>query len=300
MRSRTFLFIYCLIILNLVSCKPSTPTDSATDSPEPETPVSTEILPTATPDVPLAAVVNGEGISQIQFESELKRYQSSQLNTGESDVTLKPEELVLDDMVNQVLLAQGASEKGYKVDDSVLQDRTNQLVEKLGGQAALDEWIQSQGYSSEEFQYALRISIASSWMRDQITSAVPATADQVHLRQILFIEQANAQSALQQVRAGADFATMAEEYDPITRGDIGWFPRGYLTQPQVEEAAFALQPGGVSEVITSEIGYHLIQVIERDEKHALSPDAFSVLQLQAVEKWLVDKKQTSQIEILIQ
>ena len=134
-------------------------------------------------------------------------------------------------------------------------------------------------------------------MRDKINKEVPTTGDEVHLRQILFTEEANAQSVLQEVRSGADFATLAEQYDPITRGDIGWFPRGYLTQAKVEEAAFALQPGEVSEVISSDIGYHLIQVIERDGNHTLAPDAYQSAQKQAVIQWLAKQKESSQIEI---
>ncbi len=48
-----------------------------------------------------------------------------------------------------------------------------------------------------------------------------------------------------QLQAGADFATLAYRYDPLTGGDLGWFPRGVLTQPAVEEAAFSLQTTGI-------------------------------------------------------
>ncbi len=65
--------------------------------------------------------------------------------------------------------------------------------------------------------------------------------------------------------------TLASEADPVTRGDLGWFPRGYLLQPEVEEAAFSLQPGEVSQVIKSAIGFHLVQVIEKDPARPVDP-----------------------------
>ena len=163
----------------------------------------------------------------------------------------------------------------------------------------LQTWMTAHQYSADQFQYAIRISSAAAWMRDKINKNVPTTGDEVHLRQILFTEEANAQSVLQEVRSGADFATLAEQYDPITRGDIGWFPRGYLTQAQVEEAAFKLQTGEVSEVISSEIGYHLIQLIERDPQPSLSPDAYR-LHTSRLSAWLANQQNTSQIEIRVQ
>jgi hypothetical protein len=34
--------------------------------------------------------------------------------------------------------------------------------------------------------------------------------------------------------------------DPLTRGDLGWVPRGYLLDEKIEEAAFGLQVGGTA------------------------------------------------------
>jgi peptidyl-prolyl cis-trans isomerase C len=302
MRSRASSFLlFCLLIISLTGCSTSQPSPSVvpTVSQAVLTATSTIVQPTATPDVPMAAIVNGEGIPLDQYQSELKRYQAGISADNQQAGTKKPEEIVIQDMIDQVLLAQGAAEKGFSVDDVKLQDRLNQLIETLGGQSALDGYEQAQGYSPDEFKYALRVSIASTWMRDQITATVPRTADQIHAQQIFLTDQTEAQAVLQEIKSGSDFATVAEEYDPVTRGDIGWFPRGYLTQQKVEDAAFALQPGGVSDVIQSDIGFHIIKVIERDAQHSLTPDAYSTLQHLAIQQWLQDKQKASQIEIQI-
>lgn len=71
---------------------------------------------------------------------------------------------------------------------------------------------------------------------------------------------------LDQLREGADFAEVAREHsqDPgsaAAGGDLGWVERGIMV-PAFEEAAFALEPGVVSEPVRSEFGYHLIKVTE--------------------------------------
>jgi len=81
------------------------------------------------------------------------------------------------------------------------------------------------GYTDASFRADLKRSIDAAWMRDKIIKAVPATADQVHVQQILLYNANDAQSVLQKLKGGADFNTLAAQYDPDARGDLGWFPK---------------------------------------------------------------------------
>ena len=76
-----------------------------------------------------------------------------------------------------------------------------------------------------------------------------------------------AEDVLRRARAGESFEKLAQEYsaDPSNKnkgGDLGWFGRGRMVKA-FEDAAFALQPGQISEVIETEFGYHIIKVEER-------------------------------------
>jgi peptidyl-prolyl cis-trans isomerase C len=75
---------------------------------------------------------------------------------------------------------------------------------------------------------------------------------------------AKAQSLLQRIKAGEDFAKIAaaesdDDGSAINFGDLGWFGRGQLA-PSLEEAAFQLQTGQISEPVKSQLGYHILQV----------------------------------------
>lgn len=72
-----------------------------------------------------------------------------------------------------------------------------------------------------------------------------------------------------EIDKGKSFSEMAKEYsdDPGSAtqgGDLGYFRRGAMVPP-FEEAAFALKPGGLSEVVETAFGFHLIKVTGRRE-----------------------------------
>ena len=128
-------------------------------------------------------------------------------------------------------------------------------------------------------------------MAEQAAASVSENTEQVHARELLVADEQTAQDLLAQIQAGADFAALAAAYslDLSSRpagGDLGWFPRGLLTTPEVEQAAFNLQPGETSAVIHSALGYHLVQTLERDPAHPLSSAAEQALRAKTYEAWL--------------
>jgi len=77
-------------------------------------------------------------------------------------------------------------------------------------------------------------------------------------------------------------------------GDMDWFPRGENTA-EVEEAAFSLAVGEMSEPISNTIGYHVIEVLGHEERE-LSPAILEQRQLQAFEDWLAEQRQSETVE----
>jgi parvulin-like peptidyl-prolyl isomerase len=262
--------------------------------PVPTLTLTTIPTPTETP-VPLAASVNGEGITAAEFEAELARYQAAQASLGNTVSLETATQTVLNEMIDTLLLEQGAAASGFVVDEATVQSRIDTLAAQVGGPDTLAAWEAAHGYTDADFRSGLRLQIAAAWMRDQIAASIPNTAEQVHVKQILFYNAGDAQQALGLLQAGSNFDDLAAQYDPVTKGELGWFPRGYLPSAAIEEAAFALQPGQYSAIIQDETGYHILYVVERDPTRLLSPDALLTLQERAVQSWLTQRRNESTI-----
>jgi peptidyl-prolyl cis-trans isomerase C len=253
---------------------PAVPTDTPAPSPTP---------------VPLMATVNDQAIPLAVYDQELARCQK-----GLTEAALDPATCpatVYDTLVQHAVVEQAARAAGLSVAAADVDAALETITAELGGPSALEAWLQVNLYSLEQLRAGLEAEQLRSLMLAQVVAAVPPTAEQVHARDILLTDADTAQAVLNQLQAGSDFATLALSYSRdlgsrAAGGDLGWFPRGVLTQPDVEAAVFALEPGQTSAVVASPLGFHILQVLERDPARPLSPAAADTLRAAAYAAWV--------------
>jgi parvulin-like peptidyl-prolyl isomerase len=165
---------------------------------------------------------------------------------------------------------------------------------------ALQTLLERNFLTEAEFRTRLQQSVLREKLQTAIgLEQVADTQDQVHARQIVLPTQEQAASALSQLQTGADFAQLAQQLslDTATKdkgGDLGWFSKGgTLGDKPIEDAAFALQLGQLSDVVQGSKGYSVIQLVERDPARPVPADQLLAQRQKAFTDWL-DSRRTSQ------
>jgi len=245
----------------------------------------------------IVAIVGNEVIleSDLNYQTYIFAIQN---NLNPNDPNLK--RYVLEEMINDKLILTRAIEDTIVVsDDEVdrqIEAQVQALVRQYGSERRLEEiygmplgrikrelredvkkrlmieklkqqkfgTLTVSGYEVEQFYNTYKDSLPE----------VPETVELYHIMMIPkpvdSVEQAiyqKAKSILDSIRAGGDFKYFAETYsdDKATAkdgGDLGWVRRGMFVK-EFEEAVFRLQEGQISDVVRTQFGYHIIQLIER-------------------------------------
>jgi parvulin-like peptidyl-prolyl isomerase len=116
---------------------------------------------------------------------------------------------------------------------------------------------------------------------------------------MLFYELEAAEQMLEELEKGKDFSDLAKSYDPQTQGDLGWFPPNFLTLPELDPVLFNLDIEETSDIIQTDIGYHIIKVLEKEENRPLDPAIRQILQEKAIDSWLERRWKLSTIQITL-
>ena len=289
---------------------------TATPVPPAAKPAQPTVAPTVPPaPAPAAARVNGKDISLADYEKNVARRQAEMTKQGINFSTpdgqaalAEMRRQILEGMIEQALIDEQAAKLGISVTQAEVDAAINQSIAETGGQEAFNKYLANiAGMTMDEWRAGQLEAMLTQKVIERITRDAPAKAEQVHARHILVDTAAEANALLAKLRAGADFAALAQQYSKDTvasagGGDLGWFPRGGLFDAALEKAAFDLQPGQISGVVQSDLGgqtvYHIVQVIERDPARQLSDDALREARQMAVQSWLDGLKASAKIERL--
>jgi peptidyl-prolyl cis-trans isomerase C len=242
------------------------------------------------------ARVNGEAITKAEFEQSVHNLE------GRAGRTVPPEQRdevyrgLLNDMLAFKLLKQEATKRQVALSDQDVETAMKQVQRQFPNEAAFKQAMTAQKLSLAQVRDEARNTMLVQKLLEQevagkievkpadisafyeknpdrfkqpeavkashVLIAVPQGSDEAAKK----AARAKAEDVLKQARAGTDFAALAKKYSNDASaphgGDLGFFPRGQMVPP-FEAAAFALEPGKVSDIVETPFGFHVIKVTEK-------------------------------------
>jgi peptidyl-prolyl cis-trans isomerase C len=295
---------------------------AATPAPAPAKPVPAQL-----PEV--VARINGEVLNKSDFELALHNLESQAGRPVPAEQRDEVYRNLLNNMIAFRLLRQETLRRHMTATSEELDAAMKQVRGQFPNEAAFEQALTSQKLTLAQLRDETRANLLIARMLDQELApqlqVKPSEvsefyeknpdkfkqAESVHASHVLIAvpqgaddaakkaARAKAEEVLRKARSGGDFAALARTYsNDASRqhgGDLGFFPRGQMV-PAFENAAFALQPGQISDVVETPFGFHVIKVMEKRPAQTVPFGQVSA----RIEQYLQQEKRESKTKAFVE
>jgi peptidyl-prolyl cis-trans isomerase C len=252
------------------------------------------------------ARVNGETIDKAEFEKAIKNIEGRAGQPVPPDQRDRVYRGVLDQLIAYKLLMQETKARQIDVADADVDARLASIRQQFPSEDVFKQALAQQNMTVEQLRSDAKADMQVAKMLEAEVNAKisvqPADIDafykqnpdkfqqgeRVRASHILIRVEENADAktketarakaadVLKQLKSGKDFAELAKHYsqDPgsaANGGDLGYFMQGQMVGP-FEQAAFALKPGEMSEVVETPFGFHIIKAADRQAARTVPID----------------------------
>ncbi|MGI5836063.1 MAG: peptidylprolyl isomerase, partial [Chloroflexota bacterium] len=157
-------------------------------------------------------------------------------------------------------------------------------------QARLAEFLSIYEITEAEYKQMVEVQVLYRKLEESMGAEVPTSANQVHARHILVETEEKAKELVEKLRNGESFEELAkaESTDAGSKdqgGDLGWFPEGVMV-PEFDEVVFKLEPNTISDPVSTTYGWHIIELLEKEENRPLDEQTLNFRKSAALQEWL--------------
>jgi len=295
-----------------------------------------------TPTVGKAAVVNGVVIQEEEVNRGLLYHQQRLLATSgqvvRPEMMMEARKMIVENLINRELLYQLSQKKLIVIDDAQVNEQLDRLKKQYPDEQAYQDSLAEDHLSEDALKSQIKMTLAVQQVvekefggtLDVSESEVKAFYDgnpqyftepeAIRASEILIKVDSKAEAAKKEearkklvdiqkrLQKGEGFAILAKDFSQSASatqgGDLGMLPRGSMPKA-FDDAAFSLKPGEVSNVVETELGFHLIKVHEkRPEKivpfkeveERIRQHLVNQKLKQRVDEYLNEVKKTAKIE----
>ena len=250
----------------------------------------------------MVAKVNGTKITEEMITKEMGRLASTAGANADPQQLAQMRDVMrgqaIENMINRTLLNKAAADEGVTIAREQVTARIGDIKKSFPSEQEFTQRISMMGMTTQELEQEIETGLRFESLLSRHTGEVSTPTEQeiaafydtnrsrfqqperVHARHILISvgkddtpeQKAEKRARAAKIRtdlvAGADFAATASQASDCPSkqqgGDLGFFGRGMMV-PAFESAAFALKVGELSDVVETDFGYHLINILERED-----------------------------------
>lgn len=287
------------------------------------------------------ARVNGEPVTKVDFDRLIKNIEARANQPVPAERRNEVFRQALDQLVTYTVLSQETRARKVVVADEEVDDRVKQMRAQFKTEDEFKKALDARGMTLDKLKSDTRTDLGINKMVDSEVATQAAASDAecrdfydknpdkfkqdeaVRASHILFRVDENAdaatkkkamdqaQAVLKEARAGADFAELAKKHSADGSaqqgGDLNFFTKGQMVPP-FDQAAFSMKPGEISDIVTTQFGYHIIKVTDRraastvpfDQVSARIKEFLTEQQKQKkADDFIQSLKQKAKIEVLV-
>jgi parvulin-like peptidyl-prolyl isomerase len=284
----------------------------------------------------IIAVVNDDVITEADVMSQVNALLELPEEAAAPTDPLQLQRTVLRRLVEEQLLLQEARKLEVTVSPEEVAQRLQQVRQRAGSEAAFRQWLDEAHTSEERLKERLReqlmvqrlidgkvratIVVSPQEIAGEVAKRPDLTKSSSRLRVFGLLVRTGSTRSPEEARGlandlrkqlvgGAEFAQVARAHseDPHAEegGDMGWIAEGELL-PELDAALTPLQPGELSPVIETRLGFHVLRLVDRRSASSLSmreahraiyEQLYQLKFQQQMGKWLNDLKRAAYIEL---
>lgn len=190
-------------------------------------------------------------------------------------------EILLNNIIDETIMLKNAADLGITASEDQVDMQIEYIKQNFESEEIYREYLKSQSITEEYVRNNIRKTLIINNLFQELTKSISVPEEElkaaydsikdsmynVRASHILVEDFEEAKKILERVKTGEDFNSLAMEYsiDPsakFNRGDLGYFGTGEMI-PEFEVAAFALEPGEISDVVKTAYGYHIIKLEDK-------------------------------------
>lgn len=273
------------------------------------------------------AKVNGKAITEAELDRSLSVARQRAAGSGRpinDEQLAQLRKQTIEKLIGTELLFQASEKEGIKVDKEQVSKRFEDWKARFPNEAEYEKVLKELDVTQEDVRSEIKRGLAIQKLIDEKfkeKAKIPEKdikafydghpdffkqPEQVKARHILIkvdpdAEKSEKEEALKKIKDiqekqkdGKDFAELAKEYSEgpssTKGGDLGYFSRQQMVKP-FSDAAFAMKPGEVSDVVETRFGYHLINVEDKKPETTAPYDSVK----EKIGKYLKQQKMQEEI-----